>query len=523
MGAPVSSVPENLAPGLSPGIANLGQARSRAFPYHVGFIIEFAEQWKDLKPNERERLLAEPWAFKDFTARIDFRGQLFRNRSNSHRPQREALLHLVHPDTFEGIVSVDDKGMIAKTFANLVKQPTGDVDRQLEQIRRNLGPEKMGVYDFWEPEIRSRWDENYKPDLWEEFVRQAQAYVDTGNLEKDEIDYKLVIGRKLAEAREAVLNGTDDWATPFKRGFADNLIVWQLQDDFYRWCDLNSKEALEALRALWAKSALPDAERIRAFTNRLPDSALSGRVGNSANVISVLLMGLDVEQYPPFRIRKFNNAYKLTGYDQPAKGADEAALYEHALGFLDRFIDEASKRGLNLRHRLDAQSVVWGVLDDRGDETSDDGGQTSDEVDQPTEDDEASRHEPDLPALAEETKARLGEYHSQRQALSRFVLGALVVSKPVLGTIRRKLRRMTPDVRITVEEIEATLREDVLKREVLEGENADAARKKVLREARQVARRKKANSPTTCGKPGQPGRPWTNRARPTGAEAIGVR
>ena len=90
-------------------------------------------------------------------------------------------------------------------------------------------------------------------------------------------------------------------------------------------------------------------------------------------------------------------------------------------------------------------------------------------------------------------KARLGEYHSQRQALSRFVLGALVVSEPVLGTIRRKLRRMTPDVRITVEEIEATLREDVLKRDVLEGENADAARKKVLREARQGARRKKAN------------------------------
>ena len=47
---------------------------------------------------------------------------------------------------------------------------------------------------------------------------------------------------------------------------------------------------------------------------------------------------------------------------RPDKDADEAALYEHALGFLDRFIEEASERGLTLRHRLDAQSVVWGVL-----------------------------------------------------------------------------------------------------------------------------------------------------------------
>ena len=37
-------------------------------------------------------------------------------------------------------------------------------------------------------------------------------------------------------------------------------------------------------------------------------------------------------------------------------------MYEHALGFLDRFIEEASERGLELRHRLDAQSLVWMIL-----------------------------------------------------------------------------------------------------------------------------------------------------------------
>ena len=70
-------------------------------------------------------------------------------------------------------------------------------------------------------------------------------------------------------------------------------------------------------------------------------------------------MGLDAENYPPFRITAFEKAYDLTGYDKPDGIVGEAALYEHALGFLDRVIEEARARGLTLRHRLDAQSVVW--------------------------------------------------------------------------------------------------------------------------------------------------------------------
>ena len=80
--------------------------------------------------------------------------------------------------------------------------------------------------------------------------------------------------------------------------------------------------------------------------------------------ISVLLMGIDVQKYPPFLTTKFQEAYKLTGHSQAEKGADEAALYEHALAFLDLFIEEALERGLKLRHRLDAQSLVWMILKD---------------------------------------------------------------------------------------------------------------------------------------------------------------
>lgn len=89
-------------------------------------------------------------------------------------------------------------------------------------------------------------------------------------------------------------------------------------------------------------------------------------------------------------------------------------------------------------------------------------------------------------------KSVLGEYHSQKQALSRFFLGAMVLSDPVLEVIRRELRRVSPDVRIDVEEIKAVLTSEVLKREVMEGDKADEARKKIAKAASKALRTKAA-------------------------------
>ena len=86
----------------------------------------------------------------------------------------------------------------------------------------------------------------------------------------------------------------------------------------------------------------------------MPRSAASG-TGTRMN--DVLLMGLDVEQYPPFRVGAFNQAYDLIGYGRPESGFDEAALYGYALDFLDRFIEESDVRGLEIKNRLDAQGI----------------------------------------------------------------------------------------------------------------------------------------------------------------------
>ena len=107
--------------------------------------------------------------------------------------------------------------------------------------------------------------------------------------------------------------------------------------------------------------------------------------------------------------------------------------------------------------------------------------------------------------LAKESwqKARLGEYHSQKQALSRFSLAALILSEPVLDVIRRELRRNSPGVKIELEEIQEAIRNDVLKREVLEGEQAEVARKQIARASKRTLRSAKSrpNSVEECPTP----------------------
>ena len=81
-------------------------------------------------------------------------------------------------------------------------------------------------------------------------------------------------------------------------------------------------------------------------------------------------------------------------------------------------------------------------------------------------------------------RSALGDFHAQKQALSKFYLGAVVLSEPCLETIRRELRRVSPDIKITTDQIKTTLSIEVLKREVVEGEKAIEASKVIAKAAK---------------------------------------
>ena len=91
-------------------------------------------------------------------------------------------------------------------------------------------------------------------------------------------------------------------------------------------------------------------------------------------------------------------------------------------------------------------------------------------------------------------KAAIEEFHDHVQNVNRFIIGAIALSKPVLSLIRRELRKISPGVKVTEEEIERILSSEVLKRDVVEGEPAEKALKRAKKVLKQKTREKTART-----------------------------
>lgn len=140
------SVPDDLDPALDGGRANTGIAYLTYRYFQVAFFITSMLRWKQLPQAERDQALADPWAFKAW---------LFSQPISRAYAQREALLHYVHPDVFEPIVSREHKAKYAKQWATYAATPSDDVDRMLYAIRQGY-EQRHGVYlNFYTPPPQS--------------------------------------------------------------------------------------------------------------------------------------------------------------------------------------------------------------------------------------------------------------------------------------------------------------------------------------------------------------------------------
>lgn len=81
------------------------------------------------------------------------------------------------------------------------------------------------------------------------------------------------------------------------------------------------------------------------------------------------------------------------------------------------------------------------------------------------------------------TKSSLADYRDRKDATSRFMLAAIILnSDSVQGAIRREIRRTT-EIAVDEEAIDRMLRDEVIKRETIEGPEAEAAVRRVLKSA----------------------------------------
>jgi hypothetical protein len=81
-------------------------------------------------------------------------------------------------------------------------------------------------------------------------------------------------------------------------------------------------------------------------------------------------------------------------------------------------------------------------------------------------------------------------FHQHSQLLNRFTVAQVLMTETVLSTIRRELRRFFPDLKVDVEQISDLMSNDVLKREVIEGDKvaeASARMKKAMQKHERAA------------------------------------
>ena len=78
-------------------------------------------------------------------------------------------------------------------------------------------------------------------------------------------------------------------------------------------------------------------------------------------------------------------------------------------------------------------------------------------------------------------KNSLDEYFTQKQATNKFMIGNLLSEESVLNTLKKELKQIFPDIKVTNDEIRTVLVSDVIKREILEGESSDEAKKKIAK------------------------------------------
>lgn len=91
-------------------------------------------------------------------------------------------------------------------------------------------------------------------------------------------------------------------------------------------------------------------------------------------------------------------------------------------------------------------------------------------------------------------KAYLEQYSTVKQVFNKFTIGAVLMSEPVVDLIRRELRRISSEIKVTEDEVRAVLKEEVIKREIFEGDKAQVAQKHVSKSQKKTLRKTKGEA-----------------------------
>ncbi len=70
-------------------------------------------------------------------------------------------------------------------------------------------------------------------------------------------------------------------------------------------------------------------------------------------------------------------------------------------------------------------------------------------------------------------------YHQHTQILNKFTIAQILLTDPIVSVIKREIRRLFPEIKVDTEQITDILNNEILKREVIEGEKVKETQQKI--------------------------------------------
>lgn len=103
------------------------------------------------------------------------------------------------------------------------------------------------------------------------------------------------------------------------------------------------------------------------------------------------------------------------------------------------------------------------------------------------------------------SKGSMSDLLQQKQVTSKFALATILLGDVMVDTLRRELRRLSPGLRIDSDALRSTLSEQVIKRELIDSDDAQAAqaavKKRMRVQAREKSRRNSEGGPSHVEQP----------------------
>lgn len=141
-------IPEQVLIGLKNGVVMPGQAMNSSTFRSMVVVLSVVEAYLQAPVETQQKLLEDPWAWKSF---------VFGVKGHNFPTQRNALLYMVHPETFTDSFSDEDKGLIRNAFISHDADSTGDVDRDLLTIALRMQQESGKHVDFYDDDHKPLW------------------------------------------------------------------------------------------------------------------------------------------------------------------------------------------------------------------------------------------------------------------------------------------------------------------------------------------------------------------------------